>query len=81
MLPGMVTVVVIMVRFPEALVPVQKLPPRLAVFKVMVLLFGPPVVFQVTTTLDTSNDSCGFVIVMLIVLGATMLYLMGSATI
>jgi hypothetical protein len=67
--PGMVRVADgVIVRLPVLLLPVQNVPPRLALCKVKVLPFGPPVGFQATWTLETVIESWGLVIVILIVL-------------
>ena len=71
--PGMVTVVegVIVRPVPAVLLPVQNVVPRLTLFKVKVLPEPPgaPVaLFQVTWTSRTVIESCGLVIVILIVL-------------
>jgi hypothetical protein len=67
----MVTVVegVIVRPLPAVLLPVQNVVPRLTLFKVKVLLAGAPVaLFQATCTFRTVIESCGLVIVILIVL-------------
>lgn len=71
--PGMVTVVegVIVSPLPAVLLPVQNVVPRLTLFKVKVLPEPPgaPVaLFQLTWTFRTVIESCGLVIVILIVL-------------
>jgi hypothetical protein len=67
----MVSVVegVIVRPLPDVLLPVQNVVPRLTLFKVNGLLAGAPVaLFQVTWTFRTVIESCGLVIVILIVL-------------
>lgn len=66
----MVTVVegVIVRPLPAVLLPVQNVVPRLTLFKVKVFLPGAPAMFQATCTFRTVIESCGLVIVILIVL-------------
>ena len=68
-MPGIVTVEAgVIVRSPELLLPVQNVPARLAVCKIKGLLPGPPVVaFHLTRTSRTVIESCGLMIVRLIV--------------
>lgn len=69
MFPGMVTPAGVIVKFPELLLPIQNRPSRLALVKVKGSLSGPPLFsFQITCTLETVSVSCGFVIVIRIML-------------
>ena len=67
--PGMVTVVGgVVVTLPVPSMTVHVTPARVMLFKFKPLLAGPPVrEFQVAWTLRTVTESCGLVIVMLIV--------------
>lgn len=67
--PGMVTVVGgAVVTLPVLLFTIQVTPARLTLCKVKALLAGPPLrEFQVAWTFRTVIESCGLVIVMLIV--------------